>query len=208
MEQHNFGGKDGQKRDRNVYFAKQIFARHYSETHGETLDPLRLTKAQIVKITLDYAENGAEYKTSVNKVVKAGLCPGLTGTQKSQRQGIARVFEYTFFRYTVELLQGDYKKRYDGLKNDDKHLFGFCKKAVPNLAERAKLFAQLRDEIDTPSTEIQIDEWENNAIPKTPGNTRKNTEAARDEWRPESLNGVFRFTDDGTPIEYWPFTSE
>ena len=81
-----------------------MFAEQYRRTHGTLLDPERLTRDQLVLITLDYAEDGRPYRRRAREAIAAGACPFLAGSQKTQLQGVLRVFERTFFGYVAELL--------------------------------------------------------------------------------------------------------
>ena len=93
-----------EQRAEKVAFAKRVFAEQYGQKHGTALDPERLTRDQLVLITLDYAEDGRPYRRRAREAIAAGACPFLAGSQKTQLQGVLRVFERTFFVYVVELL--------------------------------------------------------------------------------------------------------
>ena len=81
-----------------------MFAEQYGQKHGTALDPERLTRDELVLITLDYAENSRPYRRRVREAIAAGACPFLVGSQKTQLQGVLRVFERTFFGYVAGLL--------------------------------------------------------------------------------------------------------
>ena len=133
-----------------------MFAEQYRRIHGTALDPERLTRDQLVLITLDYAEDGRPYRRSAREVIAAGACPFLTGSQKTQLQGVLRVFERTFFGYVVELLSEYYRKRWAALDNNSKSLQGFCKSVVPDPVERATFFAQIRKAIEARARGAQM----------------------------------------------------
>ena len=134
-----------EQRAEKVAFAKRVFAEQYGRKHGTALDPERLTRDQLVLITLDYAENSRPYRRHTREAIAAGACPFLTGSQKTQLQGVLRVFERTFFGYVAGLLPEEHRKRWAALESRDRDLQGFCERVVPDTAERAELFARIRE---------------------------------------------------------------
>ena len=121
-----------------------MFAEQYGQKHGTALDPERLTRDELVLITLDYAENSRPYRRRTKEAIAAGACPFLIGSRKTQLQGVLRVFERTFFGYVAGFLPEKYQKKWAALESRDRDLQGFCERVVPDAAERAALFAQIR----------------------------------------------------------------
>lgn len=174
-QQNNYAYK---QRLEKTDFAKLVFAEHYGRTHREQLDPSQLTKNELIKITLDYAENSSEYRESVKAALTADYCLLLTGTPKTQLQGILRIFERTFFWYVAEHFQEDYQTKWSALNSNDKSLQGFCKYVAPSRAERTKFFTQLRKDIETPSASTQIEGCETSeAQQSTPENSETSEES-------------------------------
>ena len=122
-----------------------MFAEQYGQKHGTALDPERLTRDQLVLITLDYAEDGRPYRRSAREAIAAGPCPSLIGSRKTQLQGVLRVFERTFFGYVAGLLPEEHRKRWVTLESRDRDLQGFCERVVQDPAERTELFARIRE---------------------------------------------------------------
>ena len=122
-----------------------MFAEQYGRAHGTALDPERLTRDELVLITLDYAEHANDYRRRAREAIVAGVCPFLTGSRKTQLQGVLRVFERTFFDYVARLLPEELQKMWAALESRDRDLQGFCERVVPDAAKRAELFARIRE---------------------------------------------------------------
>ena len=137
-----------EQRAEKVAFAKRVFAEQYGRTHGTALDPERLTRDELVLITLDYAEDGRPYRRSAREAIAAGACPFLAGSRKTQLQGVLRVFERTFFGYVAGFLPEECQKRWAAVESRDRDLQGFCERVVPDATERAELFARIREAVE------------------------------------------------------------
>ena len=154
-----------------------MFAEQYGRAHGTALDPEHLTRDELVLITLDYAEDGRPYRRSAREAIAAGACPFLVGSQKTQLQGVLRVFERTFFGYAVELLPEEYQKKWKALDNNSKSLQGFCKSVAPNPVERAMFLARIRKSIEERARDAKMGNPENSEASENSDSTaeRSNT---------------------------------
>ena len=93
---------------------------------------------------LDYAENRPSYRQALRGAIMAGEAPVL-GEPRNALRDCLRVVERTYFQFVAELLPEDYKRKFSALSNSDKSFRGFCRHVVPDPAERARLFAWLRE---------------------------------------------------------------